>query len=72
MMLNIHSSPDRPIDDIRNTRAIALVVARGRTHCPAEMWRLSGFVPEPRAHDGGVTDRRARAALRRCLEDNLE
>jgi hypothetical protein len=45
MMLNIHSSPDRPVDDIRNTRAIALVVARGRTHCPAEMWRLSGFGP---------------------------
>jgi imidazolonepropionase-like amidohydrolase len=34
-----------PLDDIRNTRAIALVVARGRTHRPATLWPLSGFAP---------------------------
>jgi imidazolonepropionase-like amidohydrolase len=34
-----------PLDDIRNTRAIAFVVARGRTHRPADMWTLSGFAP---------------------------
>jgi imidazolonepropionase-like amidohydrolase len=34
-----------PLDDIHNTRAIAFVVARGRTHRPAAMWPLSGFAP---------------------------
>ncbi|MDB4970238.1 MAG: amidohydrolase [Myxococcales bacterium] len=34
-----------PLVDIRNTRTISLVIARGRSYRPADLWRLSGFSP---------------------------
>src|SRR5262249_21009513 len=34
-----------PLPDIRDTRKITLVVARGRSYRPGELWRLAGFTP---------------------------
>jgi imidazolonepropionase-like amidohydrolase len=34
-----------PLADIRNTRKVALVVARGRVYRPHELWSLAGFTP---------------------------
>lgn len=36
-----------PLADIRNTRRIALVFARGKSYDPAALWPLSGFSAPP-------------------------
>lgn len=34
-----------PLADIRNTRKITLVIARGHAYRPADLWKLAGFTP---------------------------
>ena len=34
-----------PLADIRDTRKLTLVIARGRSYAPAPLWKLAGFQP---------------------------
>jgi imidazolonepropionase-like amidohydrolase len=37
-----------PLDNISNIRKARWVVANGRLHDPAALWRSAGFTPRPR------------------------